>query len=183
MSILQQTHCHIIYAVPSCNPTSENFAKVSSEQLISWILPALTTDSFELTCLLNSHRSLGSDLEIYKRVDAYYMNFKKKDIDAAKDFLEGICTSVTLAELSLRLAPYENDNWKYSYTNPKNKRPSGVYISKEISNFLKYAQPHHEDYMNYYVCLFCTRRKFSNRPSICYADILIWKMLSKSLYL
>ena len=145
MSILQQTHCHIIYAVPSCNPTSENFAKVSSEQLISWVLPALTTDSFELTCLLNSHRSLGSDLEIYKRVDAYYMNFKKKDIDAAKDFLEGICTSVTLAELSLRLAPYENDNWKYSYTNPKNKRPSGVYISKEISNFLKYGlQPDHE---------------------------------------
>ena len=73
------------------------------------------------------------------------MNFKKKDIDAAKDFLEGICTSVTLAELSLRLAPYENDNWKYSYTNPKNKRPSGVYISKEISNFLKYGlQPDHE---------------------------------------
>lgn len=145
MSILQQTHCHIIYAVPSCNPKSENFAKVSSEQLISWVLPALTTDSFELTCLLNAHRSLGLDLEIYKRVDAYYMNFKKKDIDAAKDFLEGICTSVTLAELSLRLAPYENDNWKYSYTNPKNKRPSGVYISKEISNFLKYGlQPDHE---------------------------------------
>ena len=145
MSILQQTHCHIIYAVPSCNPKSKNFAKVSSEQLISWVLPALTTDSFELTCLLNAHRSLGLDLEIYKRVDAYYMNFKKKDIDAAKDFLEGICTSVTLAELSLRLAPYENDNWKYSYTNPKNKRPSGVYISKEISNFLKYGlQPDHE---------------------------------------
>ena len=145
MRILQQTHCHIIYAVPSCNPKSENFAKVSSEQLISWVLPALTTDLFELTCLLNAHRSLGSDLEIYKRVDAYYMNFKKKDIDAAKDFLEGICTSVTLAELSLRLAPYENDNWKYSYTNPKNKRPSGVYISKEISNFLKYGlQPDHE---------------------------------------
>lgn len=145
MSILQQTHCHIIYAVPSYNPKSENFAKVSSEQLISWVLPALTTDSFELTCLLNAHRSLGLDLEIYKRVDAYYMNFKKKDIDAAKDFLEGICTSVTLAELSLRLAPYENDNWKYSYTNPKNKRPSGVYISKEISNFLKYGlQPDHE---------------------------------------
>ena len=145
MSILQQTHCHIIYAVPSCNPTSENFAKVSSEQLISWVLPALTTDLFELTCLLNAHRSLGSDLEIYKRVDAYYMNFKKKDIDAAKDFLEGICTSVTLAELSLRLAPYENDNWKYSYTAPKNKKPSAIYISKEISNFYKYGfQPDHD---------------------------------------
>ena len=144
MCILQKTHCHIIYAVPSCNPKSEIFAKVSSEQLISWVLPALTTDSFELTCLLNAHRSLGSDLEIYKRVDAYYMNFKKKDFDAAKDFLEGICTSVTLAELSLRLAPYENDNWKYSYTAPKNKKPSSVYISKEISNFLKYGlQPDH----------------------------------------
>lgn len=144
MCILQKTHCHIIYAVPFCNPKSEIFAKVSSEQLISWVLPALTTDSFELTCLLNAHRSLGSDLEIYKRVDAYYMNFKKKDIDAAKDFLEGICTSVTLAELSLRLAPYENDNWKYSYTAPKNKKPSSVYISKEISNFLKYGlQPDH----------------------------------------
>lgn len=144
MCILQKTHCHIIYAVPSCNPKSEIFAKVSSEQLISWVLPVLTTDSFELTCLLNAHRSLGSDLEIYKRVDAYYMNFKKKDIDAAKDFLEGICTSVTLAELSLRLAPYENDNWKYSYTAPKNKKPSSVYISKEISNFLKYGlQPDH----------------------------------------
>lgn len=145
MRILQQTHCHIIYAVPSCNPKSENFAKVSSEQLISWVLPALTTDLFELTCLLNAHRSLGSDLEIYKRVDAYYMNFKKKDIDAAKDFLEGICTSVTLAELSLRLAPYENDNWKYSYTAPKNKKPSAIYISKEISNFYKYGfQPDHD---------------------------------------
>ena len=145
MSLLQQTHCHIIYAVPSCNPKSENFAKVSSEQLISWVLPALTTDSFELTCLLNAHRSLGLDLEIYKRVDAYYMNFKKKDIDAAKDFLEGICTSVTLAELSLRLAPYENDNWKYSYTAPKNKKPSAIYISKEISNFYKYGfQPDHD---------------------------------------
>lgn len=144
MCILQKTHCHIIYAVPSCNPKSEIFAKVSSEQLISWVLPALTTDSFELTCLLNAHRSLGSDLEIYKRVDAYYMNFKKKDFDAAKDFLEGICTSVTLAELSLKLAPYENDNWKYSYTAPKNKKPSSVYISKEISNFLKYGlQPDH----------------------------------------
>lgn len=145
MRILQQTHCHIIYAVPSCNPKSENFAKVSSEQLISWVLPALTTDLFELTCLLNAHRSLGSDLEIYKRVDAYYMNFKKKDIDVAKDFLEGICTSVTLAELSLRLAPYENDNWKYSYTAPKNKKPSAIYISKEISNFYKYGfQPDHD---------------------------------------
>lgn len=145
MRILQQTHCHIIYAIPSCNPKSENFAKVSSEQLISWVLPALTTDLFELTCLLNAHRSLGSDLEIYKRVDAYYMNFKKKDIDAAKDFLEGICTSVTLAELSLRLAPYENDNWKYSYTAPKNKKPSAIYISKEISNFYKYGfQPDHD---------------------------------------
>lgn len=145
MRILQQTHCHIIYAVPSCNPKSENFAKVSSEQLISLVLPALTTDLFELTCLLNAHRSLGSDLEIYKRVDAYYMNFKKKDIDAAKDFLEGICTSVTLAELSLRLAPYENDNWKYSYTAPKNKKPSAIYISKEISNFYKYGfQPDHD---------------------------------------
>lgn len=145
MRILQQTHCHIIYAVPSCNPKSENFAKVSSEQLISWVLPALTTDLFELTCLLNAHRSLGSDLEIYKRVDAYYMNFKKKDIDAAKNFLEGICTSVTLAELSLRLAPYENDNWKYSYTAPKNKKPSAIYISKEISNFYKYGfQPDHD---------------------------------------
>ena len=98
-----------------------------------------------MTCLLNAHRSLGSDLEIYKRVDAYYMNFKKKDIDAAKDFLEGICTSVTLAELSLRLAPYENDNWKYSYTAPKNKKPSAIYISKEISNFYKYGfQPDHD---------------------------------------
>lgn len=145
MRILHQTHCHIIYAVPSCNPKSENFAKVSSEQLISWVLPALTTDLFELTCLLNAHRSLGSDLEIYKRVDAYYMNFKKKDIDAAKDFLEGICTSITLAELSLRLAPYENDNWKYSYTAPKNKKPSAIYISKEISNFYKYGfQPDHD---------------------------------------
>ena len=56
-----------------------------------------------------------------------------------------ICTSVTLAELSLRLAPYENDNWKYSYTAPKNKKPSAIYISKEISNFYKYGfQPDHD---------------------------------------
>ena len=31
------------------------------------------------------------------------MNFKKIDINAAKNFLEGIYTSVTLAELSLKL--------------------------------------------------------------------------------
>ena len=76
---------------------------IIQNQKISWVLPALTTDYFELTCLLNVHRSFGSDLGVYKRIYAYYMNFKKKDIDAAKDFLEGICTSVTLAELSLRL--------------------------------------------------------------------------------
>lgn len=137
MSILQQTHCHIIYAVPSCNPKSENFAKVSSEQLISWVLPALTTDSFELTCLLNAHRSLGVDLEVYKMVHAYYTKFKEKKIDAAEDFLEGICTSKTLYELSLRLKPYENAKWKYSCPNPVRKS-SGGYVSKVISDFYKY---------------------------------------------
>ena len=137
MSILQQTHCHIIYAVPSCNPKSENFAKVSSEQLISLVLPALTTDSFELTCLLNAHRSLGSDLEVYKMVLAYYTKFKEKESDAAKDFLEGICTSKTLYELSLRLKPYENVKWKYSCPNLV-KKSSGDYVSKVISDFYKY---------------------------------------------
>lgn len=103
MSILQQTHCHIIYVASSYNSESEDFLKVSSAQLISWVLPALTTDYFELTCLLNVHRSFGSDLGVYKRIYAYYMNFKKIDINAAKNFLEGIYTSGTLAELSLRL--------------------------------------------------------------------------------
>ena len=87
---------------------------IIQNQKISWVLPALTTDYFELTCLLNVHRSFGSDLGVYKRIYAYYMNFKKIDINAAKNFkkidinaaknfLEGIYTSVTLAELSLRL--------------------------------------------------------------------------------
>ena len=76
---------------------------IIQNQKISWVLPALTTDYFELTCLLNVHRSFGSDLGVYKRIYAYYMNFKKIDINAAKNFLEGIYASGTLAELSLRL--------------------------------------------------------------------------------
>ena len=80
---------------------------IIQNQKISWVLPALTTDYFELTCLLNVHRSFGSDLGVYKRIYAYYMNFKKIDINAAKNFLEGIYTSVTLAELSLRLACFD----------------------------------------------------------------------------
>ena len=76
---------------------------IIQNQKISWVLLALTTDYFELTCLLNVHRSFGSDLGVYKRIYAYYMNFKKIDINAAKNFLEGIYTSVNLAELSLRL--------------------------------------------------------------------------------
>ena len=76
---------------------------IIQNQKISWVLLALTTDYFELTCLLNVHRSFGSDLGVYKRIYAYYMNFKKIDINAAKNFLEGIYTSVTLAELSLWL--------------------------------------------------------------------------------
>ena len=76
---------------------------IIQNQKISWVLLALTTDYFELTCLLNVHRSFGSDMGVYKRIYAYYMNFKKIDINAAKNFLEGIYTSVTLAELSLRL--------------------------------------------------------------------------------
>ena len=80
---------------------------IIQNQKISWVLLALTTDYFELTCLLNVHRSFGSDLGVYKRIYAYYMNFKKIDINAAKNFLEGIYTSVTLAELSLRLACFD----------------------------------------------------------------------------
>ena len=80
---------------------------IIQNQKISWALLALTTDYFELTCLLNVHRSFGSDLGVYKRIYAYYMNFKKIDINAAKNFLEGIYTSVTLAELSLRLACFD----------------------------------------------------------------------------
>ena len=80
---------------------------IIQNQKISWVLPALTTDYFELTCLLNVHRSFGSDPGVYKRIYAYYMNFKKIDINAAKNFLEGIYTSVTLAELSLRLACFD----------------------------------------------------------------------------
>ena len=76
---------------------------IIQNQKISWVLLALTTDNLELTCLHNVHRSFGSDLGVYKRIYAYYMNFKKIDINAAKNFLEGIYTSVTLAELSLRL--------------------------------------------------------------------------------
>ena len=144
MNILQQTHCHIIYAVPSCNAKSENFAKVSSEQLISLVLPALTKDSFELTCLLNAHRSLGSDLGVYKIVHNYYTKFKEKDIDAAKDFLEGISTSKTLYELSLKLEPYKEAKWKYSCPNPV-KKSSGDYISKVISDFYKYNLPLEQD--------------------------------------
>lgn len=139
LEMLQRTHCYIIYAFPD-QPSGlkGDFLKSPINEWIPLILPTLTDDAFELSCLCNGHYALGTNWEIYRLVHAYYTKFKESDSTIARGFLKGICNSRTLDELSQKLKPYNKEEWKYTYKTSKDQKPSGRYISKAISDFYRY---------------------------------------------
>ena len=149
LKLLLQTNCRIICTASSYCPKigRNNFAELSCNQWISLILSALTDDSFALSQLRNAYHVFGADCELYKLVYTYYTVFSKRDSEAARNFLQGVCNSKTLHDLGHNLGFYEHDKWKYSYKIPKVDRASGRYITQAIQLYFKYDLSAGDDFL------------------------------------